>query len=101
MEPIVEFVASDDRGIITKETWRATTLGCPRCGNKGTNVWALVSERPIVVMGTESRIFLCILCNFTGVGLNGFRANFDASRRSIQIMELGFNDSAAEENESI
>jgi hypothetical protein len=101
MEPIVDFVAADARGLITKETWRATALGCPRCGNKGANVWALVSERPVVVMNTESRIFLCISCQFTGVGLNGFRADFDASRRAQQIIELGFNQPAAEQNESI
>lgn len=91
MEPIIEFVAADAQGVITRETWRATNLGCPRCGNKNVNVWALVSERPVVVMGAESRVFLCISCQFTAVGLNGFRADFDTSRRAQQIIELGFN----------
>lgn len=96
MEPIVEFVAADAKGLITKETWRATNLCCPRCGNKQANVWALVSEPPVIVAGTESRVFLCISCQFTGVGLNGFRAQWDVGRRAQQIIEIGFNQSAAE-----
>jgi hypothetical protein len=91
MEPIVEFVAADAKGVISKETWRATAIHCPRCGNKQASVWVLVSEPPIIVMGSETRVFLCVSCLFTGFGLNGFPAGFDKSRRAQQIIELGLN----------
>jgi hypothetical protein len=90
MNPIVEFVAADSQGVITKETWRATKMACPRCGNKQVNVWALVSEPPITIMGAESRIFLCISCLHVCVGLNGFEAGFDRERRAQEIIALGF-----------
>jgi hypothetical protein len=92
MNPLVEFVAADAQGVISKETWRATNLCCPRCANKHANIWALVSENPIIVLGKETRIFLCISCNFTGVGLNGMKVEWDTSRRAQQIIEFGFTE---------
>lgn len=90
MNPTVKVVAADARGLISTEIWRATTLACPRCAKNHGNVWALASEEPIVAMGTQTRIFLCIGCQFTGIGLNGFRAEFDTARRALQIIQLGF-----------
>ena len=97
MNPIVDFVAADAQGIITKETWRATAYACPRCKNAQGNVWALISEKPLVVMGAETRIFLCVACHLTAIGLNGFKAAFDTSRRAQQIIDLGFNAAAEQE----
>lgn len=96
MEPIVEFVAADAQGVITKETWRATNMACPRCANREASVWALVSEQPMIVMGQETRIFLCVSCQFTAFGLNGFKAPWDKGRRAQQIIELGLNATTVE-----
>jgi hypothetical protein len=96
MNPTVEYIGFSSGGILSKETWRATNLACPRCGNKGGMVWALTSEQPIIVMGTESRIFLCISCQFTGVGLNGFKADFATDRRAQEIIKTAFGDSNSE-----
>ena len=96
MNPIVNFIAADAQGVIMNETWRATNLSCPRCRNGQGLVWALVSERPIVIMGQETRIFLCVACQLTAVGLNGFKADFDTSRRAQQIISLGIEASSDE-----
>jgi hypothetical protein len=100
MNPLVKFVGADARGLISTETWQATTLGCPRCKNAQANIWALTSEPPIIVMGQEFRIFLCIACRLTALGLNGFKPGFDAASRAQQIIQLGFEESSSNESVS-
>jgi hypothetical protein len=91
MQPIVDFVAADQHGIIQKETWRATGYACPRCGTQQGNVWALTSDRALAQPdGTETRLFLCISCQHTAIGLNGIGVPFDKSRRAQEIISQAF-----------
>lgn len=87
---LVEFVSLDPKGIITKETWQATHLACPRCGQRERNVWVLVSEPPLEAKRLELRVFLCVACLHTAVGLNGFEPVWDRSDRAKQIIKYGF-----------
>ncbi len=86
----VEFVSFDPEGVITKESWQATVLACPRCGQRERNVWLLISEPPLRARELTLPLFLCIACLHVAVGLNGFDPVWDKSERAKQIIKFGF-----------
>lgn len=90
----VNTICADATGLIANETWRITKAHCPRCGNPQT-VWMLDSNRPAVVGNQELRLFLCIACNYTALGLGGFDPGFDPRSRSAQIVKYAFGEEAA------
>jgi hypothetical protein len=90
LNPNVKFVGADNRGLISTESWQATRIYCPRCGKGEATVWVLLSEPPVRINDLELRVFLCISCNFTALGLNGFKPNFNPQERSRQIIKYGF-----------
>jgi len=87
--PEVAFIAFEPNGVMTRETWLATVLFCPRCGASSGAVWALTSTPLMQVANVQTRIFLCVGCGFVGFGLNGFKPGWDIQNRVKQILEHG------------
>jgi hypothetical protein len=86
----VEFIAFEAGGVLTKETWLATRMFCPRCGAGSGAVWANVSAPLTRVGNLQTRVFLCVGCKFVALGLNGFDPEWDVSNRVKQIFQNGF-----------
>jgi hypothetical protein len=87
---IAEFVSLDPQGIITKETWRATGLCCPRCGRGEGTIWTLTSQPPLQVQGLVLPVFLCVACLHVAIGLNGFQPKWTVEDRAKQIISQAF-----------
>lgn len=94
MKNLVEFVAADLSGVIQRETWQKTRLACNKCAQNHGNVWILTSSPPIQAQGLEFRLFICISCQFTFLGLPGFRPKWDVPDRIKQIIQYGFPEEA-------
>lgn len=95
--PEVEFVAFEPNGVLIKETWSATRLFCPRCGQGSGAVWVNTSA-PVIQVGThQTRVFLCVACKFSALGLNGFDPTWDKGQRVKQIFQHGFAADQPEE----
>jgi hypothetical protein len=99
--PEAEFIAFDQNGVMTKETWLATVVFCPHCGTGSGAVWALTSTPLVQVGNVQTRIFLCVSCGFVGFGLNGFKPGWDVEHRAKQIVEHGFGDPPKEPSNNL
>lgn len=94
MQSIVKIVAADAQGIINSHTWQATKAFCPKCGKNHANLWVLTSAPPAVLDNQELRFFLCVACNYTALGLNGFVPSWDVQRMAAQIIKEGFEEAS-------
>ena len=95
MKPIVEYVGFRGQ-LLVRETWRATTLFCPRCGKGQGHVWEQQPSRDNPVLKAdllELRLFLCISCGRAGWGWSGFNPNWSVQDRAAQIIEHAFGES--------
>lgn len=82
----------DAHGIITRETWQATRLYCPRCGKGGGAVWHIVHSSSVQNV-SRTPTFLCISCCHVGMGWEGFTPRWNPQDRAQQIIQFAFEES--------
>ena len=83
---------------LVRETWRATSLFCPRCGNGQGHVWTLSEEANPTLSVTvkagnhDVHLFLCVGCGFTGRGWGGYKPTYDTVNRVAEIRKLASSE---------